>query len=225
MPSSITKSFFQFFKELEQNNQREWFQENRKRYEQQVKAPFTALVQEVIDKMFDKDPTLLITPSEAIFRINRDIRFSADKSPYKLHMGAVVGRGGKKDTANPAGIYFEIGAKGLSLASGVYMPDKQGITNIRDHMAANPERFAKIIQHKKLKDTWGSLQGEQQKRVPAEYKEALEKNPLIANKQFYLWKEYKQKEALQEDLAAFIVQHYEIARPLTDFLSEALKAR
>ena len=84
------KEFIAFFLELEVNNHKEWFHENKKRYEQYVKEPFYNFVAEMIKRINKDDPSIAIEPKEAIFRINRDIRFSKDKQPYKNYYHALV---------------------------------------------------------------------------------------------------------------------------------------
>ena len=93
----FTKDFIGFFSDLENNNNRDWFHENKKRYETSVKGPFESLVSALISELSKVYPEMTITPKDAIFRINRDIRFSKDKSPYKTHMAALISPGGKKD--------------------------------------------------------------------------------------------------------------------------------
>lgn len=106
----FTKDFIDFFKELSQNNNKKWFDQNRKKYEKFVKVPFHSFVERMIEKIEDDDPDMKITPAESIFRINRDIRFSRDKTPYKTQMSALISRTGKKDKGFP-GIFFFAGCQ------------------------------------------------------------------------------------------------------------------
>ena len=110
----FTKEFNSFFADLAKNNKTEWFHANKKRYEEFVKVPFEEFVAEMISRMQKEDPEINILPKEAIFRINRDLRFSKDKKPYKEWVSAVISKFGKKDKSYP-GIYFHIGTKGLML--------------------------------------------------------------------------------------------------------------
>lgn len=220
---AITKEFNTFFKELSRNNHKEWFDENRKRYEQSVKNPFLGLVAEVIAEMKKLDKDLVMEPKDAVFRINRDIRFSNDKSPYKLHMAAHVGKGGKKDTQIP-GIYFQVSPEAVMIGTGIYQPEKELVEKIRYHIAANLTRFEQIINDKKFTAYFSGIEGEKNKKLPADLKEAAEKQPIIYHKQFYCWKEYYgEKEALRKDLAPFIVAHFSACKKLVDFFAEAGK--
>ena len=97
----FTRDFIDFFKELSADNKKEWFDLNRKRYETSIKRPFAEFVQEMVDRIRADDPAVDISTKDAIFRINRDIRFSNDKTPYKTYMAALVSANGKKDKGTP----------------------------------------------------------------------------------------------------------------------------
>ena len=114
--SNFSPDFFEFFIELSMNNQKTWFDLNRKRYEEKVKAPFLEFVTTLIDRMslIDSDFNGIV-PKECIFRINKDIRFSKDKTPYKSFCSASIHVGGRKSMF-PGGMYIEIGAE----SCGVY---------------------------------------------------------------------------------------------------------
>ncbi|MBK8657755.1 MAG: TIGR02453 family protein [Bacteroidetes bacterium] len=98
----FNKEFFTFFDGLKKNNNKEWFDKNRSIYEQEVKLPFRQLVEDITAKMTKDLPELNQNISKAIFRINRDIRFAKDKSPYKTNVGAILSRTGTKDQIYPA---------------------------------------------------------------------------------------------------------------------------
>ena len=220
---ALTKEYVSFFRQLAANNSTEWFNANKKKYEQFVKAPFNQLVQEVIDQMKKIDPGLKAEPKDSIFRINRDIRFSNDKNPYKNYMAAVVSRGGRKDPAYP-GIYFHIEANSISIVGGSYTPPKEELEKIRKAIAKDPKRVNKILQAKKFADLFGGLAGEKYKIIPAEYKTTAETTSAILNKSFHYEKNYKGESFVtRPDLAKFIVDHYKAAAEWNSFLEEALK--
>lgn len=109
----FTQEFIDFYIELSRNNHKDWFHANKKRYEAIVKEPFLQLLTDLIAEMQKHDPKLEITAKECILRVNRDIRFSQDKSPYKLHVSAVISRTGKKDKGYP-GLHLELNYKILT---------------------------------------------------------------------------------------------------------------
>ncbi len=223
--TTLSKHFVSFFKELASNNDRDWFQANKSRFEEHVKVPFEALTTEVIGLMKKLDPEIKKEAKDCVFRIYRDTRFSKDKTPYKLHMSSVVGRGGRKDHTYP-GVYFQIGIDGVAIAGGSWAPDKDRLTRIRTAIAADPKRFRKILDNKKFKQTFGSMDGEKNKIIPKEFQAAGELVPEIYNKSFHYWTEYKtQKDVMRPDLAKFIVDHFKIAHEFNAFLLETLPGK
>ena len=220
--ATLSNAYVKFFKELSANNNREWFQDNKKRYEQDVKAPFEALTADVISLMQKIDPEITVTPKECVFRIYRDVRFSKDKAPYKTHMAAAVGRGGRKDHSYP-GVYYHVDHTGVSVAGGCWQPDKDRLYRIRTKIAADPKAFRRLIDGKKFNETFAGLEGEKNKIIPKEFREAAEIAPEIFNKSFHYWKGYKgQKYTTQDNLDKFIVDHFKVAKPFNAFLIETI---
>ena len=134
--SHFTEEYHKFFTGLANNNNKEWFDKNRKIYDIYVKEPFRYFVEEMIVRVHADNPDVLINASEAIFRINRDIRFSKDKTPYKTHMSAFISPGGKKAKEDP-GIYFQLGVNGIRIYSGIHLPDKENLEKMRRAIANN----------------------------------------------------------------------------------------
>ncbi len=215
--------FLDFFEGLSNNNNKDWFHNNKKIYEQKIKKPFYQLINDVIETIqtnYDKDLDLEV--KNAVFRINRDIRFSKDKTPYKTHVAAVVSRGGRKDLLYP-GLYIHLGLGELSLGGGCYQPDKHILQSIREHIATHPKKLNAILNNKEFKDTYGGIKGAKNKRLPKEFIDVAESIPLIANKQFYVMANYSSEHILREDLLDFIIQHYEVSTQWNSFLKEAMK--
>lgn len=219
----FTKEFIDFFKELAQNNHRDWFHANKKRYENHVKKPFYAFIQDVIDEMKKDDPEMNIQVKNTVFRINRDIRFSKDKSPYKNHMGAAVSRGGRKEMEYP-GIYIHLEPGNFGLAGGCYKPEKENLSKMRHYIVNNAEEVKAALEDKKFKKVFGGLtEGEKNKILPKDLKEYGDEHPLIFNKQFFYWKSYEdEKEILREDLLEFVMDHYDAGKPWNEVVKKAL---
>lgn len=219
----FSPDFNQFFIELAPNNNKEWFDANRKRYEKSVKEPFEAFVAEVIFQVAKLDPSVQITPREAIFRINRDVRFSKDKTPYKSRMSAVVAAGGRKDHST-GGIYFELGPENVAFYGGQHMPDREQLQHIREHIAGNLSTFRKLRSDKTFVERFGEVQGERNKILPKEFKPVLETEALIANKRFYFVAELAPELVSSPKLLEVLMAHYKAMKPMNDFLAAALKA-
>lgn len=219
-PIMLTRSTFTFFQELADNNTREWFDANKGRYDSEARKPMLALVEALIDRIRVFEPTLHQTAKEAMFRINRDIRFSKDKSPYKTQLGAAICVAGKKAMGYP-GFYIEVGAKGVWVGGGSYMPNKEELATIRDVIADQGDTLHAILTNPTFVKAFGELRGERNKIVPAEYRDVVATYPLIANKQFYYMATVPEKVVLGAGAVDAIMAYYMAARPLQTFLLQA----
>lgn len=212
--------YFSFFQGLEQNNNREWFEAHRTDYEKHVKEPFRHLVQALIDRIRKVEPDIQMEAKDAIFRINRDVRFSSDKSPYKTHMGAHISRYGRKAIGKP-GFYFEVGARGGGVAGGCYALDKESLLLIRDLIRHESKEFNKLIKVKSFVTMYGEIRGEKNKVLPAEFREASERVPLLYNKQFYWWAELPSSVFSDTSCISLLMSYHKAAKPVSDFLAKA----
>jgi uncharacterized protein (TIGR02453 family) len=221
----FTEDFLQFFIELAPNNNKDWFDLNRKRYEKSVKEPFKKFVQHMIDEIAKTDPKFKdIEAKDCIFRINRDIRFSSDKTPYKLNVSAVVAPDGKKSKA-VNGVYFEFGPEHVRVYGGVYEIDKDDLLTVREGMAADIEKFQKVYNDQKFKSVFGSILGEKNKLLPKELKEAAEKEPLIYNKQWYFYAQFDPETVLKADLDKIVLDCFETGKPVENYFNELIYRR
>jgi uncharacterized protein (TIGR02453 family) len=220
--SHFTPDFIQFLRELPANNNRDWFQENKKRYEKAVKIPFEKFISEFIDELKKEDNRLKdISAKECIFRINRDVRFSKDKSPYKIHVSALISPTGRK-SINGFGLYIELSGEHVRLYSGAYMPSSEFLLGIRQKIYENPERLEKLVADKKFKENFGEIRGEQNKRINKPFSEIAEKHPLILNKSFYYFKEYEPEIVLEKDFVNKLIKDYIVIQPLNQFFEEII---
>lgn len=224
MASYFTPGFFSFFDELELNNSSEWFQTNRKRYETEVKVPFHRFITDLLSEIKTRDANIQIEAKDCIFRINRDIRFSANKNPYKNNVAANISPAGKKSAGYP-GFYIHAGSQEVMIGGGVYDPDKEQLHRIRWHILHHPKEFHKIIQDKKFVSFFGEMLGDKNKILPVEYKEAVHNIPLLAHKQFYFMRHLSREEWLDKSLMKNILKGYETAQGLSQFLSAALNQK
>jgi uncharacterized protein (TIGR02453 family) len=219
--SYFNNDFLEFLNELKNNNNRDWFLNNKKRYEESVKIPFEHFIQDIIYRIHEDDETLMVTPKEAIFRIYRDIRFSKDKTPYKTHVSAVISNGGRKNYSDP-GVYLELSAEQVRFYSGIYQLSKDQLESVRRFLVSNMEEFNSQLKDKNFKKFFGSIRGEQNKRIPNEFREATIKQPLLANKQFYYFSELGSDKILSKNLSTTLMKFYHAAKPMNSFLREAL---
>jgi len=136
-------------KGLAKNNDRDWFQPRKAIFEQHVQEPMTALMLAIEAEMKKNKVPLLTKPKAILSRIYRDVRFSADKSPYHSHIGGMLHKNGKKDA--PGGLYVHIGAKEQMVGLGFWQPDRPLLTNWRLRMQEDPKTFLKMVQQLKSK--------------------------------------------------------------------------
>ena len=219
--SFFSEEFRSFFRELAANNNTAWFDENRKRYERAVRKPFVAFVEEMINRIGKQDPEVKIKPSDAITRINKDIRFSKDKTPYHTYVGAIISPAGKKDKSVP-GFYFQLAPDNLSVFGGAYVLEKPQLEQVREYITANLAAFQSLYSDNDFKAHYGSIQGAQQKRLPEPLKGIQAREPLIANKQFYFSAAIRDMDVTGAALADRLMEYYQAGRPLNSFLRKAL---
>ena len=217
------EEFLHFFIDLASNNNKEWFDENRKRYEGFVKNPFKDFVNHLIQVISEIDDSFIgVEASECIFRINRDIRFSKDKTPYKMNVSAIISPEGKKSKAIN-GVYIELDPEHFRVYGGVYEIDKDDLLSVREEIAKDPIKFKSIYSDANFKSVFGELLGEKNKVLPKELKEFGEIEPLIFNKQWYFYKQFNPDVILQEDLDQIVVDCYKAGRPVENYFNEIIK--
>lgn len=216
----FNNSFLNFFEELSKNNTKAWFDENRKTYEREVKKPFADFVQEMINRIQEIEPEVQIKPSEAIMRINKDIRFSKDKTPYNTHVAANISVFGKKNKSYP-GFYFQLSPEGIMIFGGAYMVDTPTLQAIRNHISNNLEDFSKVYKDPTFLEKYDKIEGDQNKRIPKEFQSVVEKEPLIANKQFYYSASLSPELITSEELPDKLMEYYLAGKKVNDFLKLA----
>ncbi|MBI1344406.1 MAG: TIGR02453 family protein [Terrimonas sp.] len=220
----IQASTLRFLKELKKNNHKAWFDENRKRYEA-AKKDFEVFIQAIIDRHSQKDPSLAgLMAKNCMFRINRDIRFSKDKSPYKTNFGASINRGGKK--AMTAGYYFHLEPGGAFAGGGIYQPMPGELQQLRQEIDYNFADFKKIISSKKFKSTYGQLDKSPEfslTRIPKGYEAENPAAEYLKLKSYIAMVSFSDKELQSKELVIKTVQAFEALQPLIDFINKGLE--
>lgn len=220
----FTDDFLEFFKELAANNNREWFGVNKNRYELSVKEPFEHFVSELIERAAKEDERFLIEPKQAIYRIYRDVRFSKDKTPYKLNASAMIAPGGRKSGRSIPGMYLELGPAYFRFYSGLYKLEKETLYRVRNYIATHNQEFEKLITAKEFVQHFGELKGKKNKVLPKELKAAAEAQPYIFNKQFYFYAELAPETILSENFSNTVMRYFKITEPLRTFLTNAVQS-
>jgi len=225
----FSSDFFSFFEELAHNNHKDWFDANRKRYEKEVKNPSKALVEDLLTDLAKLDADFMPQkPSQILFRINRDIRFSKDKTPYKTHVAAYFCPLGKKKEY--PGYYFSFGYGadnpqhgGGWHGCGLYELSTEGLQAVRELIAHDLDAFHAVIHEPNFAETFGVIQGAQNKVLPKEFKVDAEREPLLYNKQFFAGGPLDKHLLVSDTLKETLLNHYEVAMPLMRYFGQALK--
>lgn len=220
-----TRDLIQFLGELAENNNRAWFVMNKPRYDI-LRAEFLELVTKLITDISKFDPAVAhCNPKKALFRINRDMRFSRDKSPYKTTFSAAITASGLKKPSQGGGpaYYFHIDEQGtLLVAGGEYMPPPDRLRVIRQHVIDDAAGFGSMLKNKKLKETFGHLQDEGKlSRPPKGFGADAPHAEYIKMKSFIVWKESSLKKKIPADLSKEVVAGFKDAYPLIAWLRQA----
>lgn len=218
--AQIKKSTLEFLNALKRNNNREWFLNNQSAYKD-AKSNYESFLQEVINGIILFDPIIKgLEVKNCVFRINRDIRFSKDKTLYKSHMGAFIVRGGKKNADKFAGYYFHIEPGQSIIAGGAYMPPSPWLNAIREKISEEPDEFTKIISDKTFKKYFSQIEGEKLKSAPKGYTSDHPQIELLKFKSFVVTNEVTDDVVLSPDFLKHVITVCKAMQPLNDFLSE-----
>ena len=215
MNPSIPKEALSFFKKLEKNNDRDWFNEHKpefKAIETKIKSAYNHLgglmnTHDQIDKV-------------KIFRIYRDVRFSKNKLPYKTHFGGSFGR---KKPELRGGYYLHIQPNNESfIATGFWEPNKEDLFRIRKEFEMDDSEMRAILNNKAFKSTWGNFVGNELKTAPKGFDKEHPAIDLIRKKQYIFTKKYTDKEVLNQDFLKEVNNSFIKIRPYFDYMSDVL---
>lgn len=217
--TAISKSTFDFLQDLAQNNNREWFTEHKDRYlAEQTKV--IGLAEQILAEVSKLDVLEPNTGKKSLFRIYRDVRFSKNKAPYKVHFSGQM----KRATAYRRGGYyfhFEPGGKTM-IAGGFWAPNSADLKRMREEVAVDPESVRKIINTPAFLKTFGGLKGEQVKTAPRGYTVDHPAIDLLRYKQYLLMREFTDKEAMSSGFLDQIVETFKNMLPFFDHMSMVL---
>lgn len=214
----------QFLKNLKKNNRKEWFDTNRSKYED-AKKDVENLSAEIIKRLSRTDETIAhLQPKDCMFRINRDVRFSKDKSPYKTNMGVYFSKGGKKGVN--AGYYFHLEPGSSFVAGGMWMPMPPELKKIRQEIDYNWDEFEKIIDNKKFRSKYGDLDRSDEyvlSRPPKGYEENNPAIEILKLKSFIATAKIPDSDLTSKDLVKKVVDNFVLLKPLVDFLNRSIE--
>ncbi len=208
----------QFLRNLEQNNNREWFHANRKDYEQ-TKAEFENLCQEILTGVAQFQENLLNTSVKScILRINRDIRFSADKSPYKKYIAAGFGPGGK--SSGKVDFYLHIQPNNESfLGGGMWAPTGTQLASFRQEIDYSPHIIKGIIEDNTFRNYFDEIHGEKVKKIPKGYSIEHPDSELLKYKQLFFVHKYSDEVVMNKIFTTEVINGCRILKPYLDYIN------
>jgi len=216
---TIKKSTLDFLAAINVNNNRDWFIANRSMY-LEAKDNFESFVQNIINEIILFEPIMKgLEAKSCVFRINRDIRFSNDKSPYKSHFGAFIVQGGKKNGDKFAGYYFHIEPGKSIMAGGAYTPPAPWLSAIREKISDSPDEFIKITKARDFIKYFGSVDGEKLKTAPKGYPKDHPHIELLKLKSYLVVNEATDKLVLSSNFQNHVISVFKTMKPLNDYLN------
>lgn len=219
----LQASTLHFLKDLKKNNNKPWFEKNRKVYEA-AKEDFAGFVEKLIEQFGKKDKTIsTLKAKDTTFRINRDVRFSKDKSPYKDNMGSYLSRGGKKSIFS--GYYFHCQPGSSFLGGGLWMPQPPELAKMRQEIDYNLNDFKKIISSTKFKSVYGGLSTDAEytlTRLPKGYEADNPAAEYLKFKSYVATAPLKDSDLTSRDLLKKAIAAFEALQPLVNFINQAL---
>lgn len=209
-----------FLKKIKTNNNKEWFDKNRSEYET-AREELIELFGDIVKKVGKFDASVASTdPRKALFRINRDIRFSKDKSPYKTNMGAYMADGGKKSPK--AGYYLHIEPGNCFMAGGVWMPEPEQLKKVRQEIDYNGKELEKIIKAKEFKTLFGKMSEEDKlTKVPKDFDPESPFAEYLKLKSFIVVHSFSDKQFTDPKFADYCAKVFKAIHPFNKFLNVA----
>ncbi len=214
------QDFVRFFQELRANNERDWFNANKKRFKQNVQQPFKAFLAMLLGRIHEDDPEIPPSPDEAVFRIYRDVRFSQDKSPYKTHMGALIAPGGRREKR--PGNYIQMNDEQILFYGGAYWLEKNELEKARARLLKEPGTFQAIVDDPAFRKAFGEVQGEKYKRIPPHLKEDAEKQPWLFYKSFYFGTSLPVDMIFSDELPDKLFELYKTGKAFNLYMRETI---
>lgn len=219
----FSEDSIKFLKALKKNNKKEWFEKNRNKYDSYLKEPMMNLIDALVPELKKVDEDIVIN-YKSIFRINRDLRFSKDKTPYKTHYAAAFCFDRIKKAELPH-VYFHIEPGELIIAAGQYSMEPVNLKKIRYKIFSEFDDYLSIIEDKEFKKLYGEVTGIKQSRPATGYEEVTDKKlaEILKMKQFYVFKSYKPEVSFDSSFVDLIIHHAKVSHDFVKFLWEAIK--
>ena len=217
----ISNKVFQFLTELKNNNDRNWFNDNKSWY-QEARAEFEVFITKLIEQIATFDPPILrLEAKKCIFRIYKDVRFSKDKKPYKINFGAHLVDTHERPH-DRAGYYVHIEPGSCFLAGGAYMPPSSWLNAIRESIDSRGQELVNILKSASFKKYFDGIDGEQLKTKPRDYPEEHPYIDLLRYKSYTVIHNVSDSDVMSENFLPYAIEVFKALKPFDDFLNQSL---
>lgn len=218
----IYADILSFLNDLKSNNNREWFNENRDRY-QKVRNNFLLIVEQLIATLSSFDNTLAsVEAKDCVFRIFRDVRFSHDKRPYKTNMGAYISKGGRKGIH--AGYYFHLEPNASFISGGIYHAPTSVLRNVREDIDYYSNDFLAIVENPSFAKTFSTLGDDKLKRIPTGFSTDSPVSEYLKLKSITPMYALSDERVMANNFLDYAVPIYQQMQPLIAFINRAIDA-
>ncbi|HEX4633095.1 MAG TPA: DUF2461 domain-containing protein [Gemmatimonadales bacterium] len=228
----FTSAALRFFKDLRRHNAKPWFEAHKDIYQNEVVLPMRALIEELDVRFARSAPEITGDPKKSMFRIYRDIRFSKDKTPYKVHAACwfwhkdADPRVGDSAESGSAGFYFHLEPGASAIGAGIWMPPRPLLNKVREHLAEKPAAFEKVVKNPAFKRRFGGLDKEGMlKRVPRGFHPEHRAGEWLKYQSFTAGRSLSDREVTSKTIGALLEKDFVRLLPLVRWLNGALGLR
>jgi uncharacterized protein (TIGR02453 family) len=211
------QSVLDFLRELEQNNEREWFKAHRAQYDL-ARGRFEDFVAVLIGELGRTEPLGNLDPKDCIFRIHRDLRFSKDKTPYKTHFGAYIAPGGRQ--SRRMGFYVHIENEGSFFAGGMHHPESKQLAAFRVAIDHDATEFKDILSEKSFRSVFGDVEGDKLKTMPRGYPKDHPEAEILRFKSLVAVRNIENEQVVSGDVVDMAMETFTAMKPFLDYLDK-----
>ncbi len=218
---AFTPEALKFLRALKRNNDREWFQPRKEKFDAVLRNPMIELCSRLNSQLMKFAPDYVSDPAKAVFRIYRDTRFSHNKIPYKTHLAAVFSHRAMPRN-HGAGFYFQISPEKTGIGGGIYQPPPELLKQIREHIGTKFDRYDRLIRKIRAKEISGEFEGQPMTRVPKGWDPKHEAAELLKCRSLFFYSELAPEMAISEGFEDEITKRFRTIAPFVQLIDEAV---
>jgi uncharacterized protein (TIGR02453 family) len=221
MPPGYSAASLRFLRALKRNNDRDWFRARREEYDGLVRGPMIAVIEQLAVDFGRFAPEMIASPKTSLYRVYRDTRFSADKTPLKTHVSASF-RWRRLPKGGGAGLYLEVDPRWTWMGGGFYSPEPQHLVTVRRHISDTYPEVHRLVRSAKFRRVLGTLDGDRLTRLPRGYAADNPSSEYLKYKHFLAGRQFPAAFATTSGFYPALLETFRALMPLVRFLNEPL---